>query len=298
MDAQALQALEIKLRRQQSTMESQPRAEVPIDWASPQGIRVHSTAVQAAEAVDMLQRQSRQSGGMTDPDVASGRSLRPAARRRSNPAAHRRRMATMAQRINDLSLAQQQVMADIQRVQQSFIDQTPAGLGVGVEALNLDQAMTAWASLDATGQVVLSHRPVDPLPHPEAHALAHHLRQTYGVPQHQWSEVGQLGPVVRRWWAWAAEAIPSQPRRLEILPGSTLSTTEALLWAGAGVAGRLVTQSLLATIPSLGVVAVMAGLASLTLALYRALVRPNPDVHLMLRVGLALAGLVIGGSLI
>ena len=63
-------------------------------------------------------------------------------------------MATLVQRINDLSLAQQQVIADIQRVQQQFIDQTPAGLAVGVEALNLDQAMTTWASLDATGQVV------------------------------------------------------------------------------------------------------------------------------------------------
>ena len=72
MDAQALQALEIKLRRQQSTMESQPRAEVPIDWASPQGISVHSTAVQAAETVDRLQRRSRQSGGCPTPALLPG----------------------------------------------------------------------------------------------------------------------------------------------------------------------------------------------------------------------------------
>lgn len=294
MDAQALQAIETKLRRQQITMERQRRMEVPIDWPSPQEVKVHSTAVQAAETVDMLQRRSRQSGAVPDPATAPGPSPRPSANRRISPAAQQRRLAALVQRINDLSLAQEQIMAEMQRVpprvSPSSHDQPTEGA-----AINLDQAITAWARLETSGQVVLSYRPVEPLPNPEALALARHLRRTYGAPQGL-SFPGDLGRMVRQWLPWITQSIP--PGLPQPADDPALGSTEAMLWAGAGVVGRLVIQGILATLPSLGLVAVMAGLASLALVLYRAALPPTPKVHRILRVGLALAGLIIGGYLI
>lgn len=307
MDAHAFQAIQAKLLRQRGEM-GNPPADVPIDWPTPHGVRVHSTAVQAAETVNMLQRRSRQAGGSPSPLAGPRRARASATDRRINPAVYRRRMATMAQRINDLSLEQEQAIAEMQWVQQQLgtpVSRSAANSAADPSppAINFDQAVTAWASLDAAGRVVLSYRPVEPQPDQAAHALAHHLRHAYGAPQgqRQGSRPPRLWPALRRFGRWITEtlAIGNPLRPLDsapaLAPSPAPSALEAMLWAGAGVAGRLIIQGLLMAIPSLGVVAVVACLASLALFLYRAILPPSPDINLISRVGLALGGLFIGG---
>lgn len=233
---------------------------------------------------------------------------------RLTPATYRRRMAIIAQRINDLSLEQEQAIAEMQWVQQQSdalaADALAADRATAAPrppALRFDQAVTAWASLDAAGQVVLSYRPVEPHPAQSAHDLADHLRHTYGAPQGRrrsstpsprlWPTLRRLGQgLVAAMAAWSSRTSLNRVSELEPYPAP--STSEAMLWAGAGVVGRLMIQGLLALVPSLGVVAVVACLASIALALYRAILPPSPDINLISRVGLALAGLFIGGYLL
>lgn len=313
MDAQAFQAIQAKLLRQRGEMENLP-AQVPIDWPTPHGVRVHSTAVRAAETVDMLQRRSRQAGSVPNPMTGQPMAGQPRTRasvpdRRMTPAAYRRRMAMMAQRINDLSLEQEQAIAEMQWVQQQSdaLAADPTAAYPHPPAIRFDQAVTAWASLDETGRVVLSYRPVDPHPAHAAHALADHLRHTYGAPQGRRRASNpspRLWPALHRLGHRLVSAIPFWVRRPSLGQGSALepypapSTSEAMLWAGAGVVGRLTLQGLLMVVPSLGLVAVVACLASLALTLYRAILPPSPDINLISRVGLALGGLFIGGYLI
>lgn len=328
MDAQAFQAIQAKLLRQRGEMGNLP-AQVPIDWPTPHGVRVHSTAVRAAETVDMLQRRSRQAGGVPNPMAGQPMTGQPmtgqpmtgqpmtgqprtrasAPDRRMTPAAYRRRMAMMAQRINDLSLEQEQAIAEMQWVQQQSdaLAADPTAAYPHPPAIRFDQAVTAWASLDETGRVVLSYRPVDPHPAHAAHALADHLRHTYGAPQGRRRASNpspRLWPALHRLGHRLVSAIPLWVSRPSLGQGSELepypapSTSEAMLWAGAGVVGRLTLQGLLMVVPSLGLVAVVACLASLALTLYRAILPPSPDINLISRVGLALGGLFIGGYLI
>ena len=317
MDAQALQAIQAKLLRQRGEMGSLP-TQVPIDWPTPHGVRVHSTAVRAAETVDMLQRRSRQAGGVPNPMTGQPMAGQPMAgqprtrasapARRMTPAAYRRRMAIMAQRINDLSLEQEQAIAEMQWVQQqaNTLAADPAAAAHS-PAISFDQAVTAWASLDEAGRVVLSYRPVDPHPAQAAHALADHLRHTYGAPQGRrrasnpssrlWPTLCRLGGgLVSAISLWVSR--PSLGQGSELEPYPAPSASEAMLWAGAGVAGRLAIQGLLMVVPSLGLVAVVACLASLALMLYRAILPSSPDINLISRVGLALGGLFIGGYLL
>lgn len=306
MDTQALQAMQEKLLRQQQTLRAQAPLEVPIDWATPHGVRVHSTAARVAETVDMLQRRSWQAGAGPTPrdkaEVARGAGMnRP---RRFTPVTYQRQMAAIVKRINDLSQQQEQAMAEMQWVQQQLISFSTEGSASPHRwpAINFDQAVTARASLDASGQVLLSYGPVRPQPvqQEEAHALAQHLRQVYGAPQGHRPGSARLRRVWRRLGRWITKAItawepnPAQGR----IPSAAPTTTEAMLWAGAGVGGRLVIQGLMMTLPSLGVVAVVACLASLSLTLYRAILPPTPDVNLIIRIALALAGLLIGGYLV
>ncbi|MFH7241837.1 MAG: hypothetical protein ACHWZW_03200 [Spirulina sp.] len=306
MDTQALQAMQEKLLRQQQTLRSQSPLEIRSDWPVPHHIGVHSTAARVAETVDMLQRRSWQSGATG----ATPRSRSEVARRvgvdrprRFTPATYQRQMAAIVKRINDLSREQEQAMAEMQWVQQQLVSFGAEGSSPPAwPTINFDQAVTARASLDASGQVLLGYGSVRPQPvqEEEAHALAQHLRQAYGSPQGQRPGSVGLRRVWRRLGAWITKAIPSRaihPHQ-DRIPSPAPSTTEAMLWAGAGVGGRFVIQGLMMTIPSLGIVAVVACLASLSLTLYRAILSPTPDVNLMSRIALALAGLLIGGYLV
>ena len=304
MDAQALQAIQSKLLRQRQEMNQEAPVDLLVDWPPPYGVKAHSTAAQAAEAVTMLQQRSRRSGHR--PRVVE---RSPAVDREQHRPldllAYRQQMAAITQRINDLSLAQEQAIANMQRVQQQLVASASAP-----PPIHFDQALTAWASLNAHGEVVLSHRPVPPQPHQEAYTLAHHLRQAYGVPGQRPHLQGRpspghprprrLWPRLRRLGRWIREGLsawsPLQTQTIEPSPPPT--ATEAMGWAGAGVAGRLALHGLLTVLPSLGVVAVVACLASLALLLYRAILPPAPDVNLISRVALALGGLFIGGYLL
>jgi hypothetical protein len=305
MDTQALQAMQEKLLRQQQMLRSQSPLEVRSDWPGSHRVRVHSTAARVAKTVDVLQRRSWQLGGgvptpRPTPEVAHGAETdRP---RRFKPTTYQRQMAAIVKRINDLSQEQERAMAEMQWVQQQLVSFSAEESAQPPHwpTINFDRAVTARASLDASGHVLLSYDPVRPQPIQEAHALAQHLRQAYGSPQGHRPGSVKLRRVWRRLGGWITQAItawepnPAQGR----IPSPAPSTTEAMLWAGAGVGGRLVIQGLMMTLPSLGIVAVVASLASLSLTLYRAILPPTPDVNLISRIALALAGLLIGGYLV
>ncbi len=304
MDTQALQAMQEKLLRQQQTLRAQSPLEVRSDWPVSHRLRVHSTAARVAETVDMLQRRSWQSGTAVPapkPRSEVGRRGGADRPRRFTPATYQRQMATIVKRINDLSREQEQAMAEMQWVQQQLISFSAEGASHPAwPTINFDQAVTARANLDDSGQVLLSYDPVRPESVQESHALAQHLRQAYGSPQGHRPGSLKLRRVWRCLGGWMTQAITAwEPNSAQgRMPSPAPSTTEAMLWAGAGVGGRLVIQGLMMTLPSLGIVAVVACLASLSLTLYRAILPPTPDVNLMSRIALALAGLLIGGYLV
>jgi hypothetical protein len=230
---------------------------------------------------------------------------------------HVRRMRAIADKINDFSAQQSQAMVEMHQIQQRLAASADVQ-GVAIPAINFEAAVTASVVLDAEGNFLLSYETLDINQEvQEAAALADHLRGTYGVAGSRrptrtpgiandlsmlWREPLQLAKQI---WQSLGELIsgsgwtifspsPARQSRTRVARQS-LSLTDAILWLGGGVIGRVALNLLLAAVPALWSVAVAAITGMTAYALYRATLSPRLDFGLAYRVLLIIGGLLIGG---
>jgi hypothetical protein len=330
MDSNAISAIQDKLRRQAEAL-GQSGVEVPLDWPVVSGVRVHSSdrATRRADfstTVETLKQRSAQPlagsmAGRGNPSEPTGATLAPDV----DLEMYQRRLQSMVKKINHLSLEQERVITEMQRIyaQIGRIDpawQDPLGEPLPYPSLDLGKAAIAQAHLDAAGNIALASRPIDcPQPQQEAQHLAAHLRHTYGsLTAGQTSFMKGLGAELKTLWQeprqglahlWrpiqraVAVALSRQSaargrrrtsphRSLSVRP---LTVIDAVIWVGGGVIGRVALSLLLSAFPSLWSLAVIAITAATAYALYKATLAPNPDFGLAGRVMLALGGLIVGG---
>jgi hypothetical protein len=230
---------------------------------------------------------------------------------------HLRRIRAIADKINDFSAQQSQAMVEMHQIQQRLAASADVQ-GVAIPAINFEGAVTASVVLDAEGNFLLSYETLDINQEvQEAAALADHLRGTYGVAGSRrptrtpgiandmsmlWREPLQLAKQI---WQSLGELIsgsawtifsPSPARQARNrVARQSLSLTDAILWLGGGVIGRVALNLLLAAVPALWSVAVAAITGMTAYALYRATLSPRLDFGLAYRVLLIIGGLLIGG---
>jgi hypothetical protein len=244
-------------------------------------------------------------------------------------AIHIKRLHTLAQKVNQLSADQEQLVGDIKMVESRLnhlrhrLPMT-AEAGVDLPHVSLDEVVLATAIVDANSNVMMTGRvPHITQPEQEARDLADHLRGTYG-PKYgpkssspisfSWSNLASdFGAVCQeprmlltQLWQYLkplTQSVSSHPsknnaerkRFSQSASWDALSLTDMLLWFGGGVIGRLALNLLLSAIPALWslAVAILTGLTAY--GLYRATLAPRRDFGLAYRIFLVIVGLLIGG---
>ena len=332
MDANTFNTIQDKLRRQVEAS-SQAGVDVPIDWPTTKGVKIHppgaKISAQRADfqtTVDTLRQRSAQTQVGTrqsrpyEQQVPTANPL-PGV----DPVRYQQWMqslqATMDM-LNQLSQQQQQAIADMQWIQAQLADLEPAwvahyGEPLQYPALLFDRAAVVNAACDAAGNIVLSHRPVASLQSAHrAQPLANHHRRTHkavsGRRLFGWSS--GLGVELKTLCQEPLQGLRPLYLRLgralslgrqghtnaQVRQGGSssrpLTVLEAVIWVGGGVIARVALNLLLAAFPFLWIAAVIGITAATAYALYQATLAVKPDLAIASRLLLALGGLVVGGG--
>jgi hypothetical protein len=280
-----------------------------------------------AAAVDVLQRRAAP-GGIADRTIGGGASE---TAQLAPPVVYLRRLRTMADKINHLSLEQEQAIAEMRSLQIHLAQLNPQGqASAAPPVLDVDRAALAAAEVDAWGNILLAYRTLAPdtLSNPAAgkgrgtqgyqgrnsraadrvnrsgaasspSGLQSLVADILSLGQEPLGLLSALGVTVRRLSrrltvAVAPTSFQGQQRRRN---PSSLSLVDAVLWLGGGVIGRLALNLLLAAFPMLWSVAMVAITAVTAYALYQATLAPQLNFGPAVRVGLLVLGLFVGGQI-
>lgn len=335
-----LQSLQTKLIQTVNTL-NQSDAGVQVDWAggpqlpvppqmanpSPRLATEMRPGAEFAAAVDVLQRRANP-GGMADRPMGVGASQ---AAQAASPVVYLRRLRAMADKINHLSVEQEQAIAEMRSLQTYLAQLHPQEQASAVPVLDLHRAALAAAEIDPWGNILLAYRTLDPerLPEPTTGRGRGHqgyqernspspgrvngLRATaststglqslmadiLSLGQEPLGLLSAIGATVKRLArslppAGAPASLQGRPRRRST---PSLSLVDAVLWLGGGVIGRLALNLLLAAFPALWSVAMVTITAVTAFALYRATLAPQLNFGPAMRVGLLVLGLFVGGQI-
>jgi len=280
-----------------------------------------------ANLVNTLQQRGQPpTNNMVSPRV-SGQSPTSVARQKTKAqkeiAMHTQRLQALANKLNELSDDQEQILGDMRQVEvrlNQLQDELQAGHGVTVKIpkVMLNEAVLATAEVDAGANLLMTCRSADP-PHPrqEAYGINVPPNSLYGLRSEPgvapswaslwadfgmvWQEPVNLGT---RLWHSICHFVGQQSlnsiadARLGASPTANplLSPMDMLLWFGGGFIGRLALTLVLSAFPGLWALAVAILTGMTAYALYQATLAPRRNFALAYRIFFMIAGLVIGGQ--
>lgn len=293
------------LKNQQQSEATEPEPIAP-QWAPPTTTTAppsRSPAGSAAELNAAVATLRQRSAGV-DPALATAA---PAA---SDPTPattsaeldlHRHRLQQQARAINDLARQQEAAIQAFKRSSDSLawcLRRNDHAHGWRLEQFcQLESAAVTQVIQDESGAFVLTQAAIDLYEDErQASQTAQALRERKR-PHAQSAAATREG-----WMTLVAEPLAALEALWQAVTGtwearSRLTALDLLLWLGGGVIARQALELLLAAVPQVWPLLVGATVGAVALALYRLMTAQRTDLGFVVRLFLALAGLVIGGQL-
>ena len=239
------------------------------------------------------------------------------------------RLATQAQRINQLSQTQESAILELKaiadrlerdlRKREMLGEQTAYSAELIPTVCEYESAIVPEVTQDSQGRVILTHRALDLYQaEREATLTAQALRDrtvSRNIPFQGLDTLPDLGlnclieepmSYLQTFWNGCSDQVQDlfnrPPRRASHRPRSRrkptgLSWLDAMIWFSSAAIIRLGLDFLLAAYPALWPPVLVIILALVTIALYHTAFAKHPDFGLGYRLLLAIAGLIVGGRL-